>query len=259
MEIQKFDGFRVEIDQDKQRADLILSRTPLNVVLYSQRSELAKSFLELDQNKKVRIIVLRADGDHFSSGGNIAGFLDETPENLTLLAQNIMTPERIKKPVIAAIQGYCFGVGFELCLACDFRIVTFDSQLSLPEIKIGMIPGSGGSARLAKMIGISRAKNIIMRGKRLSGKEAYDLGIACEVIQKDALEQTVQNLVDELITISPLAQRTIKSVLNSTQNSTLHTSIELEGEAYGRLRSSNDFREGVESFSKKRKPKFTGS
>ena len=259
MEIQKFDGFRVEIDQDKQRADLILSRTPLNVVLYSQRTELAKSFLELDQNKKVRIIVLRADGDHFSSGGNIAGFLDETPENLTLLAQNIMTPERIKKPVIAAIQGYCFGVGFELCLACDFRIVTFDSQLSLPEIKIGMIPGSGGSARLAKMIGISRAKNIIMRGKRLSGKEAYDLGIACEVIQKDALEQTVQNLVDELITISPLAQRTIKSVLNSTQNSTLHTSIELEGEAYGRLRSSNDFREGVESFSKKRKPKFTGS
>ena len=165
MEIQKFDGFRVEIDQDKQRADLILSRTPLNVVLYSQRTELAKSFLELDQNKKVRIIVLRADGDHFSSGGNIAGFLDETPENLTLLAQNIMTPERIKKPVIAAIQGYCFGVGFELCLACDFRIVTFDSQLSLPEIKIGMIPGSGGSARLAKMIGISRAKNIIMRGK----------------------------------------------------------------------------------------------
>ena len=204
MEIQKFDGFRVEIDQDKQRADLILSRTPLNVVLYSQRTELAKSFLELDQNKKVRIIVLRADGDHFSSGGNIAGFLDETPENLTLLAQNIMTPERIKKPVIAAIQGYCFGVGFELCLACDFRIVTFDSQLSLPEIKIGMIPGSGGSARLAKMIGISRAKNIIMRGKRLSGKEAYDLGIACEVIQKDALEQTVQNLVDELITISLL-------------------------------------------------------
>ena len=259
MEIQKFDGFRVEIDEDKQRADLILSRNPFNVVLYSQRTELAKSFLELDQNKKVRIIVLRADGDHFSSGGNIAGFLDETPENLTLLAQNIMTPERIKKPVIAAIQGYCFGVGFELCLACDFRIVTFDSQLSLPEIKIGMIPGSGGSARLAKMIGISRAKNIIMRGKRLSGKEAYDLGIACEVIQKDALEQTVQNLVDELITISPLAQRTIKSVLNSTQNSTLHTSIELEGEAYGRLRSSNDFREGVESFSKKRKPKFTGS
>ena len=259
MEIQKFDGFRVEIDEDKQRADLILSRNPFNVVLYSQRAEMAKSFQELDRNNSVRIIVLRADGDHFSSGGNISGFLDETPENLTLLAQNIMTPERIKKPVIAAIQGYCFGVGFELCLACDFRIVTFDSQLSLPEIKIGMIPGSGGSARLAKMIGISRAKNIIMRGKRLSGKESYDLGIACEVIKKDNLEQSVQNLVDELITISPLAQRTIKSVLNSTQNSTLHASIELEGEAYGRLRSSHDFREGVESFSKKRKPKFTGS
>ncbi len=259
MEIQNFNGFRIEIDEVKQRADVILSRAPLNIILYSQRAEMAKSFLALDQNKKVRIIVLRADGDNFSSGGNIAGFLDESPENLTLLAQNIMTPEKIKKPVIAAIKGYCFGVGFELCLACDFRIVTFDSQLSLPEIKIGMIPGSGGSARLAKMIGISRTKNIIMRGKRLSGKEAYDLGIACEVVKKDDLKLTVQNLVDELIKISPLAQRTIKSVLNSTQNSTLYTSIELEGEAYGRLRSSNDFTEGVESFSEKRKPKFTGS
>ena len=126
-------------------------------------------------------------------------------------------------------------------------------------MKIGMIPGSGGSARLAKMIGISRTKNIIMRGKRLSGEEAFNLGIACEVVKKENLDKTTQSLVDELINVSPLAQRTIKSVLNSTQNSTLHTSIELEGEAYGRLRSSNDFKEGVKSFSEKRKPKYTGS
>ena len=259
LKVQKFDGFRLEINKEKKRADLVLSRPPLNVVLFSQRSEMANSLIELDQNDDVRVIVLRSDGDNFSSGGNIAGFMEETPEDLTLLAQNVMTPEKIKKPVIAAIQGYCFGVGFEFALACDFRIVTFDSQLSLPEMKIGMIPGSGGSARLAKMIGISRTKNIIMRGKRLSGEEAFNLGIACEVVKKENLNNTTQNLVDELINVSPLAQRTIKSVLNSTQNSTLHTSIELEGEAYGRLRSSNDFKEGVKSFSEKRKPKYTGS
>ena len=170
-----------------------------------------------------------------------------------------MIPEKLRKPVIAAIKGYCFGVGFEFALACDFRVVTHDAQLSLPEMKIGMIPGSGGSARLAKMIGISRTKNIIMRGKRLTGQEAYDLGIACELVSINELEQTVENLVQELINVSPLAQRTMKSVLNHTQNSTLHGSIELEGEAYGRLRSSNDFKEGVESFYKKRKPKFIGS
>ena len=259
MQVQTFDGFRLEIDKKKERADLVLSRPPLNVVFYPQREEMAKSFLELDQNQDVRVIVLRSDGDNFSSGGDIAGFLEESPEDLTKLAENVMIPEKLRKPVIAAIKGYCFGVGFEFALACDFRVVTHDAQLSLPEMKIGMIPGSGGSARLAKMIGISRTKNIIMRGKRLTGQEAYDLGIACELVSINELEETVENLVQELINVSPLAQRTMKSVLNHTQNSTLHGSIELEGEAYGRLRSSNDFKEGVESFYKKRKPNFIGS
>ena len=259
MKISKFDGFRVEIDESNYRADIVLSRPPLNVVLFSQRKVMANQFYELDKNKNIRVIVLRADGDNFSSGGNIAGFLEETPEDLSMLAQNVMTPEKIKKPVIAAIQGYCFGVGFEFSLACDFRIVTKDSQLSLPEMKIGMIPGSGGSARLAKMIGISRTKNIIMRGKRLSGEEAYQLGIACELVEKSELENMTQKIVKELISVSPLAQRTIKSVLNATQNATLHTSIDLEGEAYGRLRSSNDFKEGVESFSEKRPPSYKGN
>ena len=130
MQVQNFDGFRIEIFKEKERADLVLSRPPLNIVLYSQRIEMAKSLRQLDQNENVRVIVLRSDGDNFSSGGNISGFLDETPEDLTLLAQNVMTPEKIRKPVIAAIQGYCFGVGFEFALACDFRIVTSDSQLS---------------------------------------------------------------------------------------------------------------------------------
>ena len=259
MKISKFDGFRVEIDESNHRADIVLSRPPLNVVLFSQRKVMANQFYELDRNENIRVIVLRADGDNFSSGGNIAGFLEETPEDLSMLAQNVMTPEKIKKPVIAAIQGYCFGVGFEFSLACDFRIVTEDSQLSLPEMKIGMIPGSGGSARLAKMIGISRTKNIIMRGKRLSGEEAYQLGIACELVEKSELENMTQKIVKELLSVSPLAQRTIKSVLNATQNATLHTSIDLEGEAYGRLRSSNDFKEGVESFSEKRPPSYKGN
>mgnify|MGYP005747540279 FL=1 len=116
MKISKFDGFRVEIDESNHRADIVLSRPPLNVVLFSQRKVMANQFYELDRNKNIRVIVLRADGDNFSSGGNIAGFLEETPEDLSMLAQNVMTPEKIKKPVIAAIQGYCFGVCFEFSL-----------------------------------------------------------------------------------------------------------------------------------------------
>ena len=143
--INEFDGFRVEVDNENNRGDIILSRPPLNVIQYSQRIQMAEAMKDLDKNENVRVIILRADGKNFSSGGNIEGFLQETPETLTMLAQNVMTPEKIRKPVIAAIQGYCFGVGLEFSLACDFRIVTKCSRLSLPEMKIGMIPGSGGS------------------------------------------------------------------------------------------------------------------
>jgi 2-oxoglutaroyl-CoA hydrolase len=220
---------------------------------------MAEAFRELDNNSDVRVIVLRADGENFSSGGNIEGFMQETPETLTMLAQNVMTPEKIRKPVIAAVQGYCYGVGLEFALACDFRIVTKNAQLSLPEMKIGMIPGSGGSVRLARMIGLSRVKDMIMRGKRISGEQAFTWGIAAEIVNNDQLENMTKTLVSELCLVSPLAQRAVKTVLNASQDAPLHVAIELEGETYGRLRSSNDFKEGVQSFVEKRKPNYTGS
>ncbi|MGY9059878.1 MAG: enoyl-CoA hydratase/isomerase family protein [Candidatus Puniceispirillales bacterium] len=257
--INQFDGFRVEIKSDKKRGDIILSRPPLNVIKYSQRIQMAEAFRELDNNSDVRVIVLRADGKNFSSGGNIEGFMQETPETLTMLAQNVMTPEKIRKPVIAAIQGYCFGVGLEFALACDFRIVTKNAQLSLPEMKIGMIPGSGGSVRLARMIGLSRVKDMIMRGKRISGEQAFTWGIATEIVNNDQLGNMTEILVSELCSVSALAQRAVKTVLNASQDAPLHVAIELEGETYGRLRSSNDFKEGVQSFVEKRKPNYTGS
>ncbi|MDC0092887.1 enoyl-CoA hydratase/isomerase family protein [Alphaproteobacteria bacterium] len=256
--INQFDGFRVEVNNEESRGDIILSRPPLNVIQYSQRIKMAEAMRDLDKNENVRVIVLRADGKHFSSGGNIEGFMNETPETLTMLAQNVMTPEKIRKPVITSIQGYCFGVGFEFSLACDFRIVTRCAQLSLPEMKIGMIPGSGGSVRLSRMIGLSRVKDMIMRGKRISGEEAYNYGLASEVVEINDLESATKNLVKELCLVSPLAQRAIKTVLNASQDAPLHVAIELEGETYGRLRSSSDFKEGVKSFVEKRKPVYTG-
>ena len=255
----EFEGFKVKVSSENKRGDVILSRPPLNVIEYSQRIKMAEAMRNLDNDEDVRVIVLRAEGENFSSGGNIEGFMKETPETLTMLAQNVMTPEKLRKPVIAAIQGYCFGVGLEFSLACDFRIVTRNSQLSLPEMKIGMIPGSGGSVRLARMIGLSRVKDMIMRGKKISGEEAFNWGLASELVEKDKLEVTISKLVDELCSVSPLAQRAIKTVLNTSQDAPLHVAIELEGETYGRLRSSNDFKEGVSSFVEKRKPVYKGN
>ena len=253
------DGFRVEIDPARERADVVLDRPPFNIVSMPQRDQLRLVFESLDDDARVRIIVLRAAGEHFSSGGNIKGFIEATPEHVSTLAWNIAAPARCAKPVIAANRGYCFGVGFELSLACDFRIVSETCFYALPEQRLGQIPGSGGSARLQKIIGITRTKDIVMRSRRIPGQQAYDWGLATECVADDRLEAATDALADELRAFSPLAQRTAKNLLNDTEDATLAIAIELEGHCYSRLRQSDDFREGVEAFHAKRPARFKGT
>ena len=254
----QFDGFQVEVDVSRERADIILNRAPLNVISMGQRDELRQVFEALDAHKGVRVIVLRSEGEHFSSGGDIKGFLEASPEHVSKLAWNVAAPARCEKPVIVANRGYTFGVGFELSLACDFRIASQTTRYALPEQNLGQIPGSGGSARLQKIIGITRTKHMVMRAKRISGDQAYAWGIATEVVPDTELESTVDALADELRRFSPLAQRTAKKLINDNEDAPLTVAIEMEGHCYSRLRSSKDFKEGVEAFHSKRPAVFTG-
>ena len=249
--LAELDGFRVTLDAANERADIVLDRPPYNVISMEARDQLRLVFEALDEDDRVRIIVLSGAGEHFSSGGNIKGFLEATPEHVSKLAWNVAAPARCTKPVIAANRGFTFGVGFELSLACDFRIVSETCRYALPEQKLGQIPGSGGSARLQKIVGVTRTKDIVMRSKRIAGQQALDWGIATECVPDADLET-------ELRGFSPMAQRTAKKLLNDTEDALLTTAIELEGLNYSRLRQSDDFREGVEAFHEKRKPQFTG-
>jgi 2-oxoglutaroyl-CoA hydrolase len=257
--LERPDGFHVEVDLVRRRGDIVLDRPPLNVISMLQRDQLRCAFEALDAHADVRVIVLRAAGENFSSGGDIRGFLEASPEQVSKLAWNIAAPARCEKPVIAASRGYCFGVGFEISLACDFRIASDTALYALPEQKLGQIPGSGGSARLQKMIGIARTKDMVMRSRRISARQACDWGLVTECVPDAELERATDALADELLAFSPLAQRTAKKLLNDTEDATLSIAIELEGHCYSRLRSSDDFREGVNAFHAKRKADFKGS
>ena len=251
------DGYRV--DNDGAVATVTLDVPgKLNRVSMASRGGLADTFETLGRDDGVRAIVLTGAGEAFTAGGDIAGFLERHPEEVSRLAWNVAAPERCPKPVIAKLRGYAFGVGLELALACDFRVAAEDVELALPEVRLGMIPGSGGTQRLARMIGLGRAKEVIMRGRRIGAEEALALGLVGEVVPVDELDAAVERLVAELAELSPLALATAKRVLNVAYDAPLHVGLDVEGYAYGMLRSTHDFREGVEAFGEKRPPRFEG-
>lgn len=253
------DGFRVERDDARAVATITLDVPgKLNRVSMLARDQLRSVFEELDADDGVRFVVLAGAGDAFTAGGDIPGFLERSPWDVSRLADDVAAPERCTKPVIAALRGYCLGVGLELALACDFRVAAADVQLGFPEVTIGMIPGSGGTQRLARLVGLGRAKDVIMRGRRVGAEEALALGVVTEVVAPDELDAAVARLVDELSRHSPLALAMAKRVLNLAYEGPLRTGLELEGLAYGLLQQTHDFREGVESFAEKREPEFRG-
>jgi len=255
--VSEYDGFRVEREGDVATITLDVPGK-FNRVSMLARDQLSQVLVELDGDERVRFVVLTGAGGAFTAGGDIAGFLETSPWVVSQLAKNVAAPERCSKPVIARLQGYVFGVGLELALACDFRVAADDVQLALPEATIGMIPGSGGTQRLARMVGLGRAKDMIMRGRRVPADEALALGLVGEVVPVDALDAAVTALVDELRRHSPLALAMAKRVLNAAYDGPLHLGLELEGLAYGLLQQTHDFREGVGAFVEKRRPEFTG-
>ena len=253
----EYEGFRVE------NADGVATVTldvpdKFNRVTLGARAQLDEVFRELGADESVRFVVVTGAGGAFTAGGDIAGFLEASPEELSRLHWNVAAPERCPKPVIAKLQGYAFGVGLELALACDFRIAADDVELALPEVKLGMIPGSGGTQRLVRLIGLARAKDAIMRGRRIGAEEALALGLVTRVVPAAELDAAVDELVAELAELSPLALALAKRVLDLAEESPLHVGLHVEGLAYGLLRSTDDFREGVEAFGEKRKPRFKG-
>jgi len=258
---QTYDGFHVERDAESGIATITLDvPEKMNRVSMAARDQLAGVFGELGADDGVRVVVLAGAGERaFTAGGDIPGFMTRTPEELSHLAKNIAAAERCPKPVVAKLHGWTFGVGLELALACDLRVAADDTVLGLPEITLGMIPGSGGTQRLAHLVGLSRAKDAILRGRHIPADEARQWGLVAEVVPLAELDGRTTGIALELAAKAPLALKVAKRVLNLAYDAPLHVGLELEGLAYGLLRSTDDFAEGVAAFAERRPPKYTGS
>ena len=226
---------------------------------YEGRAQIRAVIEAFDEDDEVGVIVIKGANGVFTSGGDVKSFPDIPKNNMSDLADNIGAPERCSKPVIAAIEKYAFGVGFELSLACDFRFATKEALVGLPESAIGQMPGSGGSARVVRLIGMTRAKDLVMLGKRVPAEEAKDIGLITDVAaDADALENMVIDYAKKLNALAPISIRALKRVLNSALDSPLSVALDIEGHSYEKLRWTEDYNEGIKAFSERRKPNYKG-
>ncbi|AWR95692.1 enoyl-CoA hydratase/isomerase family protein [Acidianus brierleyi] len=257
METKYSDG-KILLKKDGKIAEVILNRPEkLNTITLQMRRDLGKIFEDLDKDPETSVIIVRGEGDKaFSSGGDISEFLNTSPEDLLDWGKTIETIENVSKPTIAVLKGYILGAGTELALACDIRVASPETEIGLPEIRLGMIPASGGLTKMVKSLGPLKAKYYLLLGKRIKAQEAQQLGLIHEIAENPydrALE-----ISKDLISLSPLAIKAMKSAINLIMDSPIQVGYDIERKTFGLLRFSEDFKEGIDAFLQKRKPQFNG-
>ncbi len=210
----------------------------------------------------VRVVVLRGAGPMFSSGVDLssAGQLAEHPGSLRTFRRpwidvcNLM--EAMPKPVICQAHGACIGGALETALACDLRVLATDTLVGLPETRLGLIPDVGGCSRLPSVVGVGRAKELIMTGRLIGGEEAERIGLANRAVPAAELDAATEALCDELLTCAPIAVGLAKRVIDSAAKPALAVTLEQEVTAQQVCASSEDFAEAATAFVEKRQPEF---
>jgi enoyl-CoA hydratase/carnithine racemase len=215
-------------------------------------------------DESVRVVVVRGDGAMFSSGMDLNDLrtLSENPSGLRTFRRAILgwwnLLEEMPKPTICQIHGACLGGAFELALAADFRVMAEDAMAGIMEVRVGLLPDVGGCSRLPAIVGLGNAKELIMTGKVIDGKEAHRIGFANRIAPADELDATTEALANELLACAPRAVGMAKRVIDAAAKPALAVTLEQEVQAQEALAATEDFAEGTRAFFEKRLPEFAG-
>lgn len=234
-------------------------RNALNSMVRSELIGLLEAFRDHDE---ARVIIITGAGDKaFIAGADISEFADRTPvEQRAVMAERSVFQEiaDFPKPVIAMINGFALGGGCELALACDIRIAARSAKLGQPEIKLGIIPGGGGTQRLPRLVGTGRALRMILTGEMIDAVEAERIGLVDAVVENDALHGTTIELAKAMAAHSPLTLRLAKAAVRAAEEMPMAAGLTYERELFITAFGSEDKREGVAAFLEKRAPAFRG-
>ena len=235
----------------------------LNALNSETVKELSAAFLAFKDDPQVKAVIFTGSGEKaFVAGADISelALLDrDQGKNYALQGQKLTELiENYNKPVIAALNGFALGGGTEIALACHIRIASENTKMGQPEVKLGVIPGFGGTQRLARLVGKGKAMELILTGKIIDAREAYEVGLVNRVVPLSDLLSVAQNLGKEIIANAPLALEYAIESINKGLDKTLAEGLLLEADFFGKACSTKDSKEGTRSFLEKRKANFLG-
>jgi enoyl-CoA hydratase/carnithine racemase len=218
---------------------------------------------ELHNADDVRAVVLTGAGEHaFSAGADLKERrdvpADEAGVFVDAISAAIETWARIHWPTIAAMNGSAFGGGLELAMACDFRVIVEGAEVGLTEVRLGIMPGAGGTQRLPRLVGEARAKEMIMLGRRIPATRAYEFGLVQRVVPRAGFAAAIDELLAELGGCAPMSTSMAKSAIERGLDLPLQEGLQMERELYDITLNSADRNEGLAAFAEKRPPKFQG-
>ena len=225
--------------------------------------EVLQALQDVTSDENMHVVILTGAGEKaFSAGADIKtmkGMNALKARELSQMGEKLCYAlENLEKPVIAALNGYALGGGLEVAMACDIRIASENARMGQTEINIGLIPGWGGTQRLTRLVGRTKAKELVLTGKMIDAKTAEQLGLLNMVVPADKFRETVRQFAAELASKAPVALKVAKALINKGGDASLDAALALEREGIGVVGSTEDLQEGVSAFMEKRKPSFKG-